>query len=84
MELTALEAYKVLSLFGQQSTVTLIPGLRQSDGFSKKIMSSIDSRERGSAVSPDQNKDPDYPDYACVAKATCGQSMGKICIGTNC
>ncbi|MDO0844162.1 hypothetical protein EIQ06_14985 [Xanthomonas campestris pv. campestris] len=91
MELNALEAYKVLSLFGQQATVALIPGLRQSDGFSKAIMSSVDSREPVNAISgeyrPDASKDPDYPDYpdyACVAKATCGQSMGKICIGANC
>ncbi|MCC4588966.1 hypothetical protein LL962_17980 [Xanthomonas sp. NCPPB 1067] len=84
-QLNALDAYKVLSLFGQQATVKLIPGLRQTDGFSQAIMAPADSTHLISrGYGPTASKEPDYPDYACVAKATCGQSMGKICIGANC
>ncbi|MFC7520178.1 hypothetical protein ACFQS6_08195 [Xanthomonas populi] len=88
IELTALEAYKVLALFGQQATVTLIPGLRQPDGFSKTIMSSAGSRAFASPgdgrCSPEASSKADYPDHACVARATCVEALGKICVGANC
>jgi len=86
--LTAFEAYKVLALFGQQSSVKVIPGLRQPDELSRAIMLSADARGSSSpasgGVSPDQSTTPNIPNYGCVRRATCGQEEGKVCIAANC
>ncbi|KLD76540.1 hypothetical protein FZ025_11950 [Xanthomonas hyacinthi] len=90
LELTAYEAYKLLMLFGQQATVRSIPGIKQPDEISKTVMSVTRMRSDRSAgykstwLPGDDSYPVDYPDHACQSRATCVESLGKICIGSNC
>ncbi|WP_144410946.1 hypothetical protein [Xanthomonas arboricola] len=77
-ELTAYEAYKVLALFGQQTSVAVIPGLSQPDEISKAAVSSAKS------ISSPKYDGTDYRDMKCEAPATCSPATGRICLGTNC
>lgn len=73
-KIDAADAYRILALFGVQGSLAAIPGVNAS---------SVDGRLVRAAMS----KDPimvDYPGYACVSKATCGDSRTSICIGNNC
>ncbi len=71
-ELSAGEAYRLLSLFGAQRAIVHIPGLRKAS-------------EADHWVAPAANPNPvfdDYPGYACSGRATCSESMHSICMSS--
>lgn len=69
-ELTARQAYAILSLFGVQRSTSLI----------KTATPSIADQLIASPLQPAE----DYRDFACGGHATCIRSAGDICIGSNC
>ncbi|AUI05852.1 MULTISPECIES: hypothetical protein [Stenotrophomonas] len=71
-ELSAGEAYRLLSLFGAQRAIVHIPGLRQESEADHVVVQSA-------------NPNPvfeDYPGYACSGRATCSTSMSSICMSS--
>lgn len=77
-ELTVSQAYRVLSLFGAQRTLSLLPDLRVSSPEDRNVLGSTDSALF-------QNPNPvidDYPGYACAGRATCSESMHSICMSS--
>lgn len=77
-ELTASQAYRVLSLFGAQRTLPLLPGLRADSSSDQEVMDFSDS---AFSVNPNPVIE-DYPGYACSGRATCSQSMNSICMSS--
>ena len=73
VELSATQAYQLLSLFGAQRSTRAIPGLQATTATDATIMWNGGDGVIG-----------DYPDYWCESKATCRPSTGAICIGGNC
>lgn len=70
-ELTATEAYKLLSLFGLQSTTSSLEGLRIKDQVDRLI------------VNPNVATFIDYKSYECIKPGTCEVAGGRICT-SNC
>ena len=67
-ELSAGEAYRVLSLFGAQHTTSLLKKIRQDSPVDRAIMSAP------------INSPYDYKDFWCLSKGTCGKSLDYICL----
>ncbi|QDH69115.1 hypothetical protein [Marilutibacter alkalisoli] len=74
IELNATQTYQLLSLFGVQRSTRAIPNLEATTASDMTVMG-------GGVISlpPD-----DYPGYECEKAATCRESHGAICIGSNC
>lgn len=79
-ELTAAQAYRLLSLFGAQRTISLLPGLKIESVSDQGVMAFSDSEfsKKGGPVSDII----DYPGYACVRRATCTDSPHSICMSS--
>lgn len=79
-ELTAAQAYRLLSLFGAQRTISLLPGLKIESVSDQGVMAFSDAEfsKRGGPVSDII----DYPGYACVRRATCTDSPHSICMSS--
>lgn len=72
-ELSATEAYQILSLFGAQRTASLVKGIRVTTPLDREIMSLT---EYGSTLrAPD-----DHVDYQCVSRANCYWASHYICM----
>ncbi|PPT91001.1 hypothetical protein XarbCFBP7409_21405, partial [Xanthomonas arboricola pv. guizotiae] len=72
--LTASRVYAILSLVGIQSATQSVPGLLIENDADRAIMAPRN-------ITPQMKAD--YGDYRCEARATCTQSLTKICTG-NC
>lgn len=72
-ELTASQIHQVLSLFGAQRTTSIIPVVRAISLADKAIMAPGGDYEN-------VIHDPDYPSYQCVGRATCEESVSRICM----
>ena len=71
-ELSAGEAYRLLSLFGAQRAIVHIPGLRQESAADHVVVQSANPN----------TVFEDYPGYACSGRATCSTSMSSICMSS--
>ncbi|WP_439448986.1 hypothetical protein [Stenotrophomonas sp. ATs4] len=71
-EMSASEAYRLLSLFGAQRATVYIPGLRQESDADHMVVQ---------AANPNPVFE-DYPGYACSGRATCSTSMSSICMSS--
>jgi hypothetical protein len=69
-ELTAMQAYRILKLFGAQRTTPLLRGLTVKTKFDEAIMS----------MKPADSLMMDYNGYRCSSRATCSRSIGDICM----
>ncbi|WP_159097558.1 hypothetical protein [Stenotrophomonas sp. SAU14A_NAIMI4_5] len=79
-ELTAAQAYRLLSLFGAQRTLSLLPGLKIESASDREVMNSSDAEfsRKGGPV----HDIIDYPGFACVRRATCTVSPHSICMAS--
>lgn len=73
-ELTATEAYSILTLFGAQRSIGAVPTLR--------VVTAADAAIVAYGARPALKTD--YRDFRCAPPATCSQSISDICIGSNC
>lgn len=71
-ELTAMQAYRILKLFGAQRTTSLMRGLAIKTKFDQAVMS----------IEPVNSLMMDYEGYACDSRATCRRSFGAICMSS--
>ncbi len=69
-QLTASQAYRLLSLFGAQHTTPLIKGAR------------IESRADQIIMTDEAAPEGDYKDMECVSRATCGPKLTYICMSS--
>jgi hypothetical protein len=70
-ELTAMQAYRILKLFGAQRTTPLLRGLTVETKFDEAIM----------AMTPSDNlMMSDHEGYRCSSRATCTTSSFDICM----
>lgn len=72
-ELSSSQAYELLSIFGLQSTLSVMPKLRASTQEDKQIMSAF-GRETASMIMAD------HENYWCSGRATCSRDVGSICM----
>lgn len=72
--LTASQVYSILAMVGIQSATQSVPGLLIENDTDRAIMAPRN-------ITPQMKAD--YGDYRCEARATCTQSLTKICTG-NC
>ena len=79
-ELTAAQAYRLLSLFGAQRTISLLPGLKIESASDRAVMAFSDAEF--SKKSGPVSDIIDYPGYACVRRATCTESVHSICMSS--
>jgi hypothetical protein len=70
-ELTASQIYDVLSLFGAQKDVAIIPSVRIETAADRRVMSYVDPNAGDGSG--------DYPGYACASRATCAPESKTIC-----
>lgn len=79
-ELTAAQAYRLLSLFGAQRTLSLLPGLEIESASDWEVMNFSDAEfsKKGGPV----HDIIDYPGFACVRRATCTVSPHSICMSS--
>ena len=76
-ELTVSQIYDVLSLFGVQKDVAIIPNVRVETAADKRVISAF-------PISPgDGGGETDYTNYKCVSRATCEVALNDICT-SNC
>ena len=73
-QLTASQAYRVLSLFGAQHATSLLQGAR--------IESRADEIILENTLAPVDGAGGDYQNYECVSRATCGPKHGYICMSS--
>jgi hypothetical protein len=71
-QLTASQAYRVLSLFGAQHVTSLLQGARIESRADEIIMENT--------VAPELPAD--YKDMECVSRATCGPKYNYICMSS--
>lgn len=92
------ETYKVLQLFGEQNAIRLISGKIAANSEADKAIVDFYGVDNGDVVDstlsnlrsrpapepePSFVHDDDHVNYACVARATCGERNGYICT-SNC
>ena len=77
-ELTATQIYRILSLFGVETSTSAIPGLKVQSKSDELILL------RGKLYNTTLRAATDYPGYICGGKASCIKDERAICIGANC
>jgi len=77
-ELTVTQIYKLLSLFGVETSASAIPGLKAKSKSDELILL------RGKLNQTTLRMATDYPGYICGGKASCVKDERAICIGANC
>lgn len=75
-ELSASQAYRLLSLFGLESKVSSMRKIRVDSEEDRAVSRAYPA----SAFTPDRRQDGDHEDYACIGGHTCEESVGKICM----
>ncbi len=68
-ELSPIQAYRLLALFGAQRTIGLMDGLRTQNDEDARIV------EQARRLPPD-----DHDGYACAGRATCSTAINSICM----
>ncbi|HGM6069723.1 TPA: hypothetical protein ACKP39_003444 [Stenotrophomonas maltophilia] len=69
-ELSTSEAYRLLSLFGAQRTIAVLPPLRRDSTLDDVVSKSV-------SLNPVVE---DHPGYACTGRATCSSFINSICM----
>ena len=72
-ELSSSQAYDLLSPFGLQSTLTIMPKLRVNTHKDSQIMSAFGDATTFRIMADHQN-------YWCSGRATCSRDIGSICM----
>ncbi len=72
-ELSSSQAYDLLSMFGLQSTLSVMPKLRVSTPEDSQIMSAFGDATPFRIMA-------DHENYWCSGRATCSRDVGSICM----
>lgn len=72
-ELSSSQAYELLSIFGLQSTLSIMSKLRASTPEDKQIMSAFGNETTFRIMA-------DHENYWCSGRATCSRDVGSICM----
>ncbi|QBG89441.1 hypothetical protein [Xanthomonas oryzae] len=75
-ELSASQAYRLLSLFGLESKVSSMRKIRVDSEEDRAVSLAYPA----SAFTPDRRQDEDHKDHACIGEHTCEEAVGKICM----